>query len=53
MAALTGDARRALNISRQVLDITREEKDDVIITIDHVVDALKKILSDPIILKIK
>ncbi|XKL67910.1 hypothetical protein PGB90_003401 [Kerria lacca] len=53
VAAISGDARRALNICRQILDITKEENENIRITIHHVTKAFDKIFSDPTILTIK
>lgn len=45
VAAISGDARRALDICRRAIDLIKSEDDSQLITIDHVNQVLNSILS--------
>lgn len=47
MAATSGDARKALDICRQVLDTVEAEDEKFVFTIDYVSKLLEKIFSNP------
>lgn len=52
MAAISGDARRVLNLCSQILEMTAE-KDGQMITIVDVNKILEKIFSDPVVPQIR
>lgn len=45
VAAISGDARRALDICRRAIDLIKSEDDVQLITINHVNQVLNSILS--------
>ncbi|XP_015374093.1 PREDICTED: origin recognition complex subunit 1 [Diuraphis noxia] len=45
VAAISGDARRALDICRRAIDLVKSEDDSQLITMDHVTQVLNAILS--------
>jgi origin recognition complex subunit 1 len=45
VAAISGDARRALDICRRAIDLIKSEDDSQLITINHVDQVLNSILS--------
>jgi len=45
VAAISGDARRALDICRRAIDLVKSEDDSQLITINHVNQVLNAILS--------
>lgn len=45
VAAISGDARRALDICRRAVDLIKSEDDNQLITINHVNQVLNSILS--------